>query len=137
MNSAALTQLVSACFGIVGSIFFAVGVMRQSIDAMAAVAGTYWDWNPHLPPALAQQKADYLFGGGLIVVAFVLQLASFFASSEVVLSQAQSKAAPWIAGVVTLALLGLLRMASTRLAKRFEAQVVEHLKRKLKVESAA
>ena len=79
MSAAALVQLASACIGIVGSLFFAIGVMRQTVEAMARLSGTYWNSNPHMPLALAAQKADYLFGGGLIVVAFVLQLASFFA----------------------------------------------------------
>jgi hypothetical protein len=56
-----LIQLISACFGIVGSLFFAIGIMRQTVEAMALLSGTYFNWNPHMPPALAAQKANYSY----------------------------------------------------------------------------
>ncbi len=128
MSGAALVQLVSACIGILGSLFFAIGVMRQTIEAMARLSGTYWDWNPHLPPALAAQKADYLFGGGLILVAFVLQLGSFFVSSADLLSPGAAQSAPWIAGMSTVVAFVLLRIAARHLAKHYEVQITSWLK---------
>ncbi|MBW8074834.1 MAG: hypothetical protein GJU74_05555 [Metallibacterium scheffleri] len=123
-----LLQLAGACIGIVGSLFFAIGVMRQTVEAMARLAGTYWDWNPHLPHALAAQKADYLFGGGFIVVAFVFQLGSFFASSEPLLSPSLSQFTPWFAGFLTFIAFCLLRLAAARLAKHYESQITAWLK---------
>lgn len=130
MSTASLIQLTSACVGILGSLFFAIGVMRQTIEAMGRLSGTYWDWNPHLPPALAAQKADYLFGGGLIVIAFVLQLASFFASPQLLLTEAQARVAPWVAGAATLVGFAALRFAARRVAARYEAEITSWLKRK-------
>ena len=127
MSAAAIVQLVSACIGIIGSIFFAIGVMRQTVEAMARLSGTYWDWNPHMPIALAAQKADYLFGGGLIFVAFVLQLASYFASTEPMLTLAQTVLAPWIAGAATVIVFFIFRAASKCLAKHYEVQITEWL----------
>lgn len=128
MSGASLIQLVSACVGIIGSLFFAIGVMRQTIEAMARLSGTYWDWNPHLPLALAAQKADYLFGGGLILVAFVLQLVSFFVSAQGVLTVNQAVVAPWVAGGITVVAFLLLRIAAGRLAKRYDVQITAWLK---------
>ena len=128
MSGASILQLVAACVGIIGSLFFAIGVMRQTIEAMGRLSGTYWDWNPHLPPALAAQKADYLFGGGLIVVAFVLQLVSFFASSADVLTASQAQAAPWVAAILTIVAFFCLRIAARHLAKHYEAQIAAWLK---------
>jgi hypothetical protein len=130
MSAASLTQLISACVGILGSLFFAIGIMRQTIEAMGRLSGTYWDWNPHLPPALAAQKADYLFGGGLIVIAFVLQLISFFAPSQLVFTDAHAQAAPWIAGVATIVAFVLLRLAARSVAKRYETQITAWLKQR-------
>ena len=130
MSAASLVQLISACIGVIGSLFFAIGVMRQTVEAMARLAGTYWDRNPHMPPALAAQKADYLFGGGLILVAFLLQLGSFFASTAPVLSEKQARLAPWVAGVATVLGFFLMRMAARGLAKYYEAQIVAWLKQK-------
>lgn len=132
MNAASLIQLVSACVGIIGSLFFAIGVMRQTIEAMGRLSGTYWDWNPHLPPALAAQKADYVFGGGLILAAFVLQLASFFASGPNVLSPEHAALAPWAALAATIVAFAFLRLAAGRLAKHYEVQIAEWLKDKSK-----
>jgi hypothetical protein len=131
MSTASLIQLVSACMGILGSLFFAIGIMRQTIEAMGRLSGTYWDWNPHLPPALAAQKADYLFGGGLILIAFILQLVSFFASSQPVLTESQAHAAPWLAGIATVVAFAVLRVAARRLAKHYEAEITSWLKKKL------
>lgn len=136
MNGTTLIQLVSACVGIVGSVFFAVGVMRQSVEAMAKLSGTHFDWNPHMPPALAQQKADYIFGGGLILVAFALQLFSFFASTAPVLTPSQSSAAPWVAAVCTVIAFFVLRMAARKLASHFEHQVNAWLRRRLEGKNA-
>ena len=130
MSVSTLVQLIAACIGIVGSLFFAIGIMRQSVVAMADLSGTYWDWNPNMPPALAAQKADYLFGGGLIVLAFVCQLASFFVPPAPALNESQSSIAPWLAAVITLVTFFLLRLAARRLAKHYESQIIAWLEKK-------
>ena len=132
-----LIQLAAACVGIVGSLFFAIGIMRQTVEAMARLAGTYWDSNPHLPPALAAQKADYLFGGGLILVAFALQLSSFFASGKPLLSASQAQLAPWFAVIATVIAFFALRVAAVRLAKHYEAQITAWLKQRSEVKNTA
>ena len=130
MSISTLIQLIAACVGVIGSLFFAIGVMRQSIAAMAALSGTYFDWNPNMPPALAAQKSDYLFGGGLIVLAFMFQLASFFVPTTLALSESQGLVAPWLAAFITLIVFALLRLAAHRLAKHFELQIFAWLKMK-------
>lgn len=133
MSAMSLIQLAAACIGIIGSIFFAIGVMRQTVEAMARLSGTYWDWNPHFIAALAAQKADYLFGGALISTAFVLQLASFFASNEPLLSPLLSKIAPWLACIATFVIFVILRFTSTRLAKHYEVEITAWLQQRSEV----
>ena len=129
MTASALVQLVSACVGIMGTLFFAIGIMRQSVEAMGRLSGSYWDWNPNMPPALAAQKADYLFGGGLIVLAFVLQLTSYFVPGDLqMLSLDQGRWVPWVAAVVTVFCFMALRFAASRMAAHFQAQVEAWLK---------
>ena len=72
MALATVIQLIAACIGIVGSLFFAIGVIRQNAQAMARLSSSYFDANPHMPAALASQRAEYIFGGALIVAAFAL-----------------------------------------------------------------
>ncbi len=124
MTLAALIQLLASCIGIVGSLFFAIGVIRQNAAAMARLSYTYWDANPHLPGVLAAQKADYVFGGGLIVVAFALQLASFFSTDPaLVLIGNSASFAPWVALGGTIAAFLVFRVASTWLANYYQEQV--------------
>jgi hypothetical protein len=124
MPATSLIQLVAACVGIIGSLFFAIGVVRQSVEAMGRLSETNFGSNPHMPTALATQKADYLFGGGLIVVAFVLQLASFFVPANAeALSTTQARWAPWGALVLTILLFFVLRVQATRVASHFQVQV--------------
>lgn len=117
MTISTLLQILGACIGVIGSLFFAIGVMRQSVDSMANLSGTYFDFNPHRVPALAAQKADYLFGGGLIVISFSFNLLSFpFQNVSVGLSPNLENAIPWIAipftVVVFIALLACSRIVS-------------------------
>ncbi len=58
-----VVQIAAASLGIVGSLFFAIGIIRQSVSAMAKISGTYYDWNPHMIKAMAAHKADYMLGG--------------------------------------------------------------------------
>lgn len=82
MSMVSLIQLASSCVGIVGALFFAVGVLRQSTETMGRLCGTYWGLNPDMRSSLAAQKADYLFGGGSVTIAFMLQFAAFFAQAN-------------------------------------------------------
>lgn len=130
MPTSTLIDIISASTGILGSLFFANGVMRQSVAAMADLSGTYWDWNPHMVPALAAQKADYLFGGGLIVVAFALQLAAFLVPPASQIPFANSAIVPWTAAAVTVGGFFVLRILAQAVAKRFEAQINARLQEK-------
>jgi hypothetical protein len=130
MTLAAIIQLVAACIGIVGSLFFAIGIIRQNTAAMARLSYTYWDANPHMPAVLAAQKADYVFGGGLIVLAFALQLVSFFSIDPApFLSAAAAARAPWIAIPATVLLFFAVRGASVTLARRYQAAVEEFMRK--------
>lgn len=124
MTLASVIQLVAACVGIVGSLFFAIGIIRQNAAAMARLSYTYWESNPDMPAVLAAQKADYVFGGSFIVLAFAIQLASFFATDpKLLLTECSAASAPWVAIFGTIiAFLGF-RLAAAQLAKLYQAEV--------------
>ncbi len=124
-------QIMSACIGVMGSIFFSQGVIRQSISIMASVSSTYFDHNPHMVTAMASQKAEYLFGGGLIVLAFSTQLLSFLMPIEIeVFSSEQSRFIPWIAVLCTLFCFVLLKALSKTLTRFYENQIRSELNRR-------
>lgn len=128
MLIATLLQLFAACAGVVGSLFFAIGVMRQSVDEMSKLASTYFGWNPHMINAVAAQKADYLFGGCIIVCAFGLQLVSFLVpQSTMALSVGHAQFVPWIALLVTVLTFLGLRYVSKSVASRFAHQIRQRL----------
>jgi hypothetical protein len=124
-------QILAACLGIIGSLFFAIGIMRQSIEAKANLSESYRDWNPHMVPALAAQKADYLFGGCIIVLAFTTQLLSFLVPEEIaVFSNDAAALVPWAALVSTIGLFFLVRLGAKKLSSAFERRITAALRHK-------
>lgn len=102
--------------------------MRQSVDEMSKLSDTYWGWTPHMITAVAAQKADYPFGGCIIVCAFALQLVSFLVpQSSTALSLGQAKFVLWIALVVTILTFLSLRHVSKSIASRFAQQIRQRL----------
>ncbi len=78
---------------------------------------------------LAAQKADYLFGGGLIVLAFSVQFASFFVPPEAMaFGASQGRLVPWAMAAITVCIFFLLRVVAGRVAKYYEDQIIEWLK---------
>lgn len=84
-----------------------------------------------MPAAPAAQKADHLLGGCLMPTAFVLQLVSFFASSQPALTEAQAQTAPRVAGIVPIAAFFSLRLAARAVASHYEAEIAAWLKQQL------
>ena len=133
MTLGVLIQLVAACLGVIGSLFFAAGVMRQSVAAMADISGTYWDFNPHMIKNAAAQKADYLFGGGIIVLAFAGQVVSLLVPTTAnILGAPCSRLVPLVAVGGTIALFIVLRFVSGRLSARYASQISAEIARREK-----
>lgn len=123
-------QLCSACTGVIGALFFAVGVIRQSTATMGALSGTYFDANPHMPTNLAAQKADYVFGGGMIFVTFGLQLASFLVPASItIVSASNAQHLRWVLVLIGAFIYFALRYFAKLLAKRYTRQIWEWLKK--------
>jgi hypothetical protein len=121
-------QIIAAALGVIGSVFFAIGIVRQSPATMAQLAASYFDSNPYMVPALAAQKADYVFGGAFIVLAFAAQLVSFlFNPTRVAISTRYSAMVPWIAIAASAGVFLVLRRSSRRLASHFERQIRDAL----------
>lgn len=123
MALSTVIQIFAACIGVLGALFFAIAIMRQSVSTMADLAGTYFDWNPHFVSALAAQKADYLLGGVLIGLSFVLQLFSFAFTPN-------DRALLWISVPATAVAFFILQFVSKKLAEQFEIQILARLKDK-------
>lgn len=131
MTLAVLIQLSSGCLGVIGSLFFAIGVIRQSVPAMADISGTYFDFNPHMIVGVAAQKADYIFGGGIMVLAFAAQVVSYLVpASTVVLTATGASLVPWLEVGVTVVAFIVLRFASKQVAHHYEEQLRAEIRRR-------
>lgn len=74
MDIQTVVLVASASLGVAGSLSFAIGVIDQSPRAMALLSTTFWGKNDHIVESFARQKADYLCGAVLILLAFSIQL---------------------------------------------------------------
>ena len=77
MGPQTFANLLSVVLAFVASLFFCFGSAEMKGAQITALAGTYWDSNPHLRAFLISLKADYLSGALLLCLAFGLQ---FFAN---------------------------------------------------------
>ena len=69
-------QVLSLSLVLVSSIFLIRSVLTADVKQMAALSGTYWNFNPHMIQSLAQQKADTMVGFILLLLSFLLQTAN-------------------------------------------------------------
>lgn len=66
-------SIVSAILGFTGLMFVVKGVARLSPDLIAKVAQTYLEFNVTQIQTLASQKADFVTGAALVLIACLVQ----------------------------------------------------------------
>lgn len=66
--------LVAASVGFVAAIFFGYGAALLRQRSIVLLATTYWGFNEEQATAIVAQSAQYLVGGLMLVVSFVLQV---------------------------------------------------------------
>lgn len=121
--------LCSSCIGFLGAIFFSIGILRQSKAEMAERCVSFWDWSEGLAHAYAAQKAEYLFGGGLISVSFFLQFSSFLVPCKIFFPTEWAGYIIWGAIPVTGILFLIFRRCCSKIGNHFEQQIKKMLKK--------
>lgn len=76
-------NIFGACTGFMASVLFAVGAIGMTPLKIFKVAATYWDANQHWADSIADQRADYITGGLLLLLSFSLQIAANIVPSDV------------------------------------------------------
>ena len=71
-----LFSLAATVAGFVSALSFFVGNVFNTIENITLQATPFWDFNEHLAKSLASQKAQYLTGGGFLLISFAFQLCS-------------------------------------------------------------
>ena len=74
MTLAIFLNVIGLCLGFVSAIFFAIGALTMTPAKIQKVAATYWDANQHWGDSIADQRADYIVGALLLLLAFLSQL---------------------------------------------------------------
>ena len=69
-------SIVSAILGFTGVMFVLKGVARFSPDLIAKVSQTYLEFNVTQIQSLASQKADFVTGAGLVLLACFIQISA-------------------------------------------------------------
>lgn len=76
MTLSTFLNILGACVGFISAIFFSVGAMTMTPEKIFRVAASYWDANQHWGDSIADQRADYIAGGLLLLLAFSAQLSA-------------------------------------------------------------
>ncbi|MGE0676491.1 hypothetical protein [Pseudolabrys sp.] len=117
MISAFGWSVVGLIYDIVGAVFLAFAIFLNSPKKVAAQAGTYWDFNPHLLKAISEQTTDARSGLIFLVFGFALQLVGQWRLPE---SRAWSITLLVLLGIFVLFYVTVLRR---HLTSRLEARV--------------
>ncbi|MGE0356194.1 MAG: hypothetical protein AB7P08_04695 [Burkholderiales bacterium] len=99
MTLQTFVTVLSLAIGFVAGLYFCVGSAQLNKTTIGALAGTYWDSNPHLANFLRVLKAEYLCGGIALCLTFFLQ---FVASVPGVVPDRQAFDEPWAGAVLAI-----------------------------------
>src|SRR5690606_34836518 len=76
-------SIFAASIGFMASGFFAIGAMTMNSTKIFEISSTYWDANRHWGDSIADQRADYIIGGLLLLLSFSLQLSAILVPSNI------------------------------------------------------
>lgn len=136
MALSSVIQVIAAALGVIGSLFFTIGIVRQSTAAMAKLSQTYFDANLAMIRALAAQRADYIFGGAFIVFAFAAQMGSFL-PSPITTVAISARGVVLIAILASVIVFVIVDRVSKHLAGLFERQIQGAIKAEADAAAAA
>lgn len=76
MSAQLAFTIAAATVGLVAAILFCVGNAMNAAKDIYSQATPYWDFSEPVARALTMQRAQYVVGAVLLLIAFVLQLAA-------------------------------------------------------------
>lgn len=74
MQLSTFLNILGTSIGFMSAVFFSIGAMMMTPTIIHKISATYWDANQHWGDSIAGQRADYISGGLLLLLAFALQL---------------------------------------------------------------
>ena len=76
MTFTTFLNIMGASVGFMAAIFFSIGAMTMTPEKIFKIAAAYWDANQHWGYSIADQRADYIVGALLLLLAFSAQLSA-------------------------------------------------------------
>jgi len=76
MTLSTFLNILGACIGFMSAVFFSVGATMMTPKLICKISATCWDANQHWGDSIADQRADYIAGGLLLLLSFALQLSA-------------------------------------------------------------
>jgi uncharacterized membrane protein YkvI len=73
--------LIAASVGFMSAVFFCIGGVFSSAKQITLQSTPFWDFNEYVAHSLTAQRAQFIVGALLLVVAFLLQVAAALASA--------------------------------------------------------
>ena len=81
MTEQLVLTLVAASVGFVSAVLFCIGGILNTSNKILLQSTLYWDFSAPVASSLAAQRAQYVIGALLLVIAFLLQVAAALACS--------------------------------------------------------
>lgn len=114
-------SLFAVILGFFGSIFLAKGILYLTPDIMAGLSRGRWGYHTLQLENIASQKADFMCGVWLIVLAFFIQVMNQLFTSDVEIFENRWVGAS-IVGATALLIVGLFGAANVPLKKKYDLQ---------------
>lgn len=111
-------SIIAVLLGVSGSILLGKGTLKLSARAIARMSQTYWGYNSLELRSLTSQKADFICGVLLIIIAFLVQLANLLFVQDSPVTY-QYFDAVLIISVVGAPLVGIVFFVNRRLTRKY------------------
>lgn len=76
MTLSTFLNILGSCIGFMSAVFFSIGALFASPKDIYETTSMKWDVNQHWADSIAEQRADYIAGGLLLLLSFSLQLSA-------------------------------------------------------------
>ena len=76
-------NILGASIGLMSAVSFSFGAMMMTPTNIRKISVMYMDANQHWADSIADQRADYIVGGVLLLLSFFLQLSASLVSPTV------------------------------------------------------
>lgn len=121
MSIGLFLDLTGLFFGLASGFSFSYGVLAMKKESLRIIASSFYDGGQQQAAELGQQKADFGYGAGFLVISFFLQL---LAKLDPVLPQVRWPNY-WLGLVVSIAIVALAVIACIPSWKRARSMATE------------